>query len=215
ELNVDNNNLYLSTFTYFQLLYIFDHYNQMPTHSSVFKGKTFFPNSQLKLNIYQYIDYSIYRLGHYDQNLELVRSILLPLSKYLDNKKNELSIKKLYGVYLYSIGKLHKAKEVYTQVLKEANAKGISINRSSLYNNLGITYLKMGDYDHYLSLQFQALETAKKQKNHQHQLDIYINLFVYYQRSENVETALSYLQKARETAERLEDPARLGKVYTF
>src|SRR5699024_4371553 len=84
ELNVDNNNLYLSTFTYFQLLYIFDHYNQMPTHSSVFKGKTFFPNSQLKLNIYQYIDYSIYRLGHYDQNLELVRSILLPLSKYLD-----------------------------------------------------------------------------------------------------------------------------------
>src|SRR5699024_5093292 len=83
------------------------------------------------------------------------------------------------------------------------------------YNNLGITYLKLGDYNRYLDLQFQALETAKKKKNLQHQLDIYINLFVYYQRSENIETALSYLKKARETAKRIEDPARLGKVYTF
>ncbi|HLR32271.1 MAG TPA: CHAT domain-containing protein [Fodinibius sp.] len=143
-----------------------------------------------------------------------MREFTLPLVQVYGDKKTNLQVLLSQGVYLYSIGKLHKAKEVYTQVLKDVNAKNIPINRSSLYNNLGITYLKLGNYDRYLDLQFQALETAKKQGNSQHQLDIYINLFVYYQRSENIETALSYLQKARKTAESIQDTASLGKVYT-
>src|SRR5699024_2624048 len=46
-------------------------------------------------------------------------------------------------------------------------------------------------------------------------LDIYINLFVYYQRSKNKKNALSYLEKAKEIAIKLNNSSDLGKVYTF
>src|SRR5699024_5654829 len=207
--------LKLSKFTHLQFSYQTYQYDLEDEVYHSISSSQFFPNSALKLRLFRYLDYSVYRLGYYDKNLVLARSILLPLSRYLNDDDSELSIKKLYGVYLYSIGKLHKAKEVYTQVLKEANAKDISINRSSLYNNLGITYLKLGDYDQYLDLQFQALETAQEQENLQHQLDIYINLFVYYQRSKNRKNALSYLEKAKEIALSLDSNSDLGKVYTF
>src|SRR5699024_4397812 len=98
--------LELPKFTYLQFLYQNYQYDLKNKLYRSISTNQFFPNSVLKLRIFRYLDYSIYRLGYYDQNLNLTRNILLPLSRYLNDEESELSIKKLYGVYLYSIGKL-------------------------------------------------------------------------------------------------------------
>src|SRR5699024_7642010 len=90
----------LPLFSYFQAAYLTDQYAKIDKFYMRLKNNQLFPNSSLKLRLYRYIDYSIYRLGYYDQNLTLTRNTLLPLSRYLNDDKSELSIKKLYGVYL-------------------------------------------------------------------------------------------------------------------
>ncbi|MCW9707839.1 CHAT domain-containing protein [Fodinibius salsisoli] len=205
--------LNLKSITLLQSLYLLDRYAEItPLHRSVFRSNLF-PTSALKLRFYRYIDYSIYRTGRYDQNLELIRNSLLPLTKYLNDKKAELSAKQLLGVYLYSIGKLHQARDTYQQVLAEIDDKRIGINRTSLYNNLGITYLKLGEYDKYLELQFKALEKAIEVENYAHELDIYNNLFVYYKRLNDRENAIDYLNKALTIAQRKEHSEDLGIIY--
>ena len=200
--------------SYLQAAYKINRYDAINSlYDSLFANR-FFPNSSLKLRIYRYLDYSMYRLGHFDKNLTIVRNILFPLSHYLKDEQAELSITKLFGVYLYSIGKLNQAKNIYTQVLEKANTKNIPINRSSLYNNLGITHLKLGEYNKYLELQFKALQRAQEEKNYDHQLDIYNNLFIYHKRIRDKENALYYLNEARQLAQKEDDSEDLGIIYT-
>lgn len=205
----------LPAFTLMQSLYLLDRYSQITPLYKTLANNQWLPASSLKLRIYRYLDYATYRTGYFDRNLTIAREFLLPLTKYTEDKEAELSVRTLLGVYLYSIGKLQRAKEVYTQVLEEANNNNIPINRSSLYNNLGITYLKLGEYDRYLDLQFQALEMAQKQKNHSHQFEIYNNLYVYYRQSKDLSNAFNYLEQAEKLAEELGNPTDLGKIYTF
>lgn len=205
----------LPAFTLMQALYLLDRYSQITPLYNTLANDQWFPASSLKLRIYRYFDYAMYRTGYFDRNLTITRNFLLPLTEYTEDKEAELSVRTLLGVYLYSIGRLQRAKEVYTQVLEEANNNNIPINRSSLYNNLGITYLKLGEYDRYLDLQFQALETARKQENYSHQLEIYNNLFVYYKQTNDLSNALSYIEQAEKLADELGTPTDLGKIYTF
>jgi tetratricopeptide (TPR) repeat protein len=205
----------LPAFTLMQALYLLDRYSQITALYNTLVNDRWFPASSLKLRIYRYLDYAMYRTGYFDRNLTITRNHLLPLTKYTGDKEEELSVRTLLGVYLYSIGKLQRAREVYTQVLEEANNQNIAINRSSLYNNLGITYLKLGEYDRYLDLQFQALETAQKDDNYSHQLEIYNNLFVYYKQTNDFSNALNYIEQAEKLAKELGNPTDLGKIYTF
>ena len=174
-----------------------------------------FPNSKLKLKLYQYLDYSMYRLGYYDRSLKIVRHGSLPLTAYLDLKKERMQTKQLQGVYLYSIGKIQEAEQEYQEVLNTIENLQLNVSRSSLYNNLALSYHKQGKYNQYLDLQFQALNTAKVNQNFDHQLKILKNLFIYYRKENNYTNALNYLNKALDIANKYNKNNDLASIYTL
>lgn len=206
-----------STFSeasYFRTLYLQDNYSGTSALYHSLINNKLFPNSSIKLQFYRYLDYSMYRLGYFDRNLDIARTLTLPLSIYLNKRSLEFQIKFTLGINSYSIGKIHQAEKVYQKVLNEIDQENPQLKLSSLYNNLALTYHRLGKYQKYLDLQFQALEKARESNNYSHQLDIYNNLFVYYRKSDNPEKALSYLQEAQQIAVTKGDSENLGTIYT-
>lgn len=209
----DNLESSLTKISYFRTLYLTDNYSETASLYHSLINDQLFPNSSIKLQIYRYLDYSMYRLGHFDRNLEIARSFTLPLSKYLNQKALEVRTKYTIGINLYSIGKVQEARKVYQEVLKETQKNNYNIPKASLFNNLALTHLKLGKYQQYLDLQFQALENAKESGNYSHELKTLNNIFVYYRDTNNPETALSYLKEARKIAENKANPEDLGNIY--
>mgnify|MGYP000701635297 CR=1 FL=1 len=196
-----------------RVLYLESNYSKIrPLYSTLLENKLI-PNSSIKLRIYRYLDYSMYRLGYYDRSLKIVRNFTLPISDYLNKKATNLQLKQLQGVYLYSIGKIKAAETIYQEVLTSVDKKNPEVRLSSLYNNLALTYDKLGKYDEYLNLQFQALRIAKRDKNYSHQIEIYRNLFIYYRRNNNKEDAFRYLEEAQFLAEKRGNARDLGSIY--
>lgn len=181
-------------------------------HSDL-KAEYLFPVSDIKANIYQFWDYSMYMLGRYDKGLEIVRDYSIPLTRFLGYKEKELNLLKSQGVYLYRIGKILEAQKIYEQVLRRANRENIDIDRSSLYTNLSITHLKSGHFDKYLDLQFKALELAESQNNYRHQYKILRNLHVYYRQNGDEETSLTYINKAKNLAQKFNEYGDLGSIF--
>ncbi|PAU94344.1 hypothetical protein CK503_05945 [Aliifodinibius salipaludis] len=213
--NNSDQNLFSTLYnaSYLRALYLnYDYGQTTPLYNQLIKDKLF-PNSSLKLKLYRYLDYSMYRLGYYDRSLQIARKYTLPLATYLDKEKEQINIKQLQGVYLYSIGKIKAAEKIYQEVLKEINQKNLNIPRSSIYNNLALTYHKLGKYDQFLDLQFQALETAEQSNNYSHQLEIFNNLFIYYKKNNDQNNALEYLERAKRLAQEKGSNQDLGKVY--
>jgi len=196
-----------------QIYYRLNKYSQTTPLYNILINDKLFPNSSIKLKIYRYLDYSMYRLGYYDHNLDIARNFTLPLAKYLDKKSTELRIKFTFGINLYSIGKIKRAEQVYQEVLNEIKNKKTNIKASSLYNNLALTYYKLGKYDKYLDLQLQALKYAREKKNYSHQINILNNLFIYYRKSNNEQTALGYLDQALSLAKEMNKATDLGTIY--
>jgi CHAT domain-containing protein len=114
---------------------------------------------------------------------------------------------------LYSIGKIKAAEKVYQDLLAKVDKDDPAVRLSSLYNNLALTYNKLGKYDEYLNLQFQALEVAENDDNYNHQIDIFRNLFIYYRQNNNEENAFEYLSKAQELAKEEGNITDLGNLY--
>jgi CHAT domain-containing protein len=213
--NNNDQNLFSTLYnaSYLRALYLkYDYGQTAPLYNHLIKD-TLLPNSNLRLKVYRYLDYSMYRLGLYDRSLKIVRQKNLPLANYLNKEKERISIKQLQGVYLYSIGKIKAAEQIYREVLNEINSKSLNIPRSSIYNNLALTYHKSGKYDQYLNLQFRALEKAEQSENFDHQLEIANNLFIYYRELNNSELALKYLSKAQKLAQKSNKKSVLGTIY--
>ncbi|MDZ7658381.1 hypothetical protein [Fodinibius sp.] len=72
----NNEQSLLSTFynaSYLRVLYLNYNYGQTATlYDNLIKDRLF-PNSNLRLKVYRYLDYSMYRLGFYDRSLQIVR----------------------------------------------------------------------------------------------------------------------------------------------
>lgn len=198
--------------TFLRILYILDEYSEINKLYNFIMQNNLFPVSSTKLRIYRFMEYSMYRLGYFDRSLNLVREHTLPLSKRFDDKSSVLSIKLYQGIYLYNIGKIQEAVDNYEAILAEADKNNIAVNRTALYNNLGISYWKLGRFDKYLDLQFKALESTKNDNNYSYQLDFYQNLYVYYRSINNEKSALSYLNQARNLADKYGDKSSLSGI---
>lgn len=205
----------LAELSYFRILYLTSNYSESVSLYNSLSDNKLLPNSTLKLKIYQFLDYTMYRLGYYDRSLNIVRNITIPLSQYLNQKDNELQFTQLQGVYLYSIGKVKEAEQVYGKILQEIDRNNFNISRSSLYNNIALAYHKLGKYNKYLDFQYKALSIANKKENYDHQLNILRNLFVYYRESNSPEEAIKYLNKAEKLAIKHNKNNDLGTIYTL
>jgi len=201
--------------TLLRVNYLLNRYSQTSQIYNDLIQDRLFPNSSIKLRTYRYLDYSMYRLGYFDRNLEIARKYTLPLSKYLGERSIELGIKFTYGINLYSIGKIKEAEKIYQEVLNNINTKNPEVRLSSLYNNLALAQYKLGKYDQYLDLQLQALKIAKQQHNYAHRIEILNNLFIYYRKSKNSRKAINYLEQAKNLALKEGSNSDLGKIYTY
>lgn len=208
-----NFNNALSKISYFRVLYLLDRYSETESLYNDLTNVSIFPNSKIKLRIYRYLDYSMYRLGYYDRSLEIVRNFTLPLAQKYGSELLLLSIKISKGTYLYNIGKVKEAQSTFESVISEAKNHNINLPETIVYNNLALAYYKTGHYNKYLDLQFQALEKAKKVDNYSDQLEIYNNLFIYYKRNNDEQNALDYLKQAQKLALKHKRPKDLGNIY--
>ncbi|MDZ7772248.1 MAG: CHAT domain-containing protein [Balneolaceae bacterium] len=95
---------------------------------------------------------------------------------------------------------MQEAQEVYQQVVQSADELGYAVPQSILYNNLAVTYKKMGDFDQYLELQFQALNSIEEGEDYENHFRILENLFIHYRNTRNFDSALNYLAEARQLA---------------
>lgn len=171
------------------------------------------PFSEIKLKVYTNWDYSMYKLRSYDKGLTILREHSIPLAKFLEDEREELNLLQTQGTYLLQIGKIQKAQEIYYEVLKRSQEQNISVNKSRLYTNIGITHLESGNFDKYLELQFQALELAESEKNYDHQLKILQNLHIYYRRNDDIKSSLRYINEARNLSKEYGNIEDLAAIY--
>lgn len=199
--------------TLFRIYYLNNQLQSIKNLEPDILADSFFPNSDLKLYVHRLLDYSMYRLGYYDVSLDISRNYSVPLAQFLDDKKAELQSMISQGAYLIQIGNVEKAQQIYLQILQQINEHNININPTTLFNNLGITYVRSGEFDKYLDLQLKALNEAEKTKNYHHQLNILTNLYIYYQNNKDPNSALSYLEKSIELARTYGNQEDLGVIY--
>ncbi|MFH5833528.1 CHAT domain-containing protein [Halalkalibaculum sp. DA384] len=117
------------------------------------------------------------------------------------------------GVYLYQIGKIQQAQDIFQEVLKRATEENIPVNKTSLYHNLSITHFKSGNFDKYLEIQFQALELAQKEQNYEHQFKILQNLHIFYRRNGDISSSLRYINEALKLSKRHGNIEDLGSIF--
>jgi len=203
----------LRVITYFRVLYLENKYSEVLEIYNYLDQDSTFPNSSLRLRIYRYLDFSMNKIGYYDKSLEIVRNWTLPLAKKYASESTIISIKIYQGTYLYSIGKVKEARDLFEKIISEADNKNIPLPETIIYNNLALAYYKNGQYEKYLEKQFQALETSKKENNYDHRLEVYNNLFVYYRKTNDEDNALNYLEKARALAQQENKTYDLGTIY--
>lgn len=203
----------LSRLPVFQAQYFTDQYARTLENYNLLSRDERLPNSRFKFDLYRFLVYSMYQIGYPDRSLEIVRNFTLPLSHYLERRSLQLTINLTRAIYLYEIGKIEAAQEVYQEVLAEAEERNIlEAYLSVLFNNLAVTYVNMGNYDQYLNLQFRALEIADSTGQYAHQFTILKNLFVYYRDNQDAESALLYIDRARELAQSENRPDDLAEL---
>ena len=173
------------------------------------------PNSSYRLNTYRALDYSVYRLGYYDKSLHLIRTFTVPISRYLNRSDVELNALMSQATSLYNIGKIKESQLINLEVFKTAQEKNIAVKRSTLYNNLGISYWQSGEYNKYLEWQFKALEIAENDNNISHQLSILKNLYIYYISIKEKESAKLYLDKAMQLTRESKNQKDLASVFAL
>ncbi len=194
-------------------LYLRDQYSNIPSIYSSLSEDLLIPVSERRLYIYRYLAFSMYRLGYYDRSLAISRNHTVPLATYLDKPQTVIRELTLRGVYLIQIGKYKEAQKVYTQLLEEERKNSAKLSNSTVFTNLGITYLKSGEFDRYLDLQLRALEQTENLDSYTHRLRILKNLFVYYMNIKDERNAQLYLSEARTLTEKYGTESEQGEIY--
>ncbi|MBD3616475.1 MAG: CHAT domain-containing protein [Gracilimonas sp.] len=208
----DKNNLEYVLFisNIIRAAYILDKYEIIEKHYEIFVNQNILPNSSHKLRLLGAFDYTFYVLGNYDRSLKLQREESLPLAQFIGKKSDVQAIKNRQGAYLFSLGKYEESKIVYEELYNDSLSFE---NQYSLFTNLGVNYLKLGQANKYISFQLRALN--QETKNYRSLLQIYRNLFVYYVSIKDVNVALSYIDKAKEVAQNNSDTTELALIDSY
>lgn len=179
-------------------------------HGPDFLESPLFPNSLIKIKRINGIDFSNYIFGDYDRSLEVQRYHSLPLLEYLDETEEKNKVLLRHGAYLYALGKYQDAQITYQTLLNESDNY---LSDYTLLNNLGISHLKLGHSNKYLALQLNALE--QEIKNYKSLLNIYRNLFIYYSSVKDINSALNYIDKAKDIAKKNIDLEEMARIESF
>jgi CHAT domain-containing protein len=175
--------------------YIIDDFQAVQKYYSEFSQLNLFPNSLIKLRLYGAFDYTFYRYGFYDKSLNLIRNHSLALARFIDDKVNIDAIEIRKGAYLFALGKYEESIGIYEKLYTDS----LKVEKQySLFTNLGVNYLVLGQSNKYIQFQLKAL--SQDIENYKSLLSIYRNLFVYYSSVKDLKSALLYIDKAKKLA---------------
>lgn len=189
-----------------------DRYEIIEEYADLFLKDQHLPNSIHKLRLLGAVDYTFYVYGLYDRSLKLQRQNSLPLAEFLDENGQVASIKNRHGAYLFSLGKYQEAKNIYEELYNDSDTFE---NQYSLFTNLGVTYLKLGQANKYVNFQLRALNEDQEINDYKSLLKIYRNLFIYYVSIKDEVTALEYIRKAKKLANSERDTTELALIDSY
>lgn len=213
-----------STFNFalkqFSLLKIAYEANDFQYINSLFDeliNSSYYPNSQKKVAIFSGLDYSLSVMGRYSESLYLERNILLPLSRYYNQKNRTDFILLQQSANLFDLGKFFDAKEILEGLYNDPSS---TIPNSQLYNNLSLCYQQLGKKHEYTSFLLKAIQdvekdSSKTQDIYKIKLGLYKNLFVYYNYIGDSTSALPFIKKAQNLAQNNNDQYELGTIHYY
>lgn len=213
---VDFNNS-LITYSLLKVAYETNRYQYISSIFDQLIESDYYPNSEKKVGIFSGLDYSLNVTGNYSESLNLQRNILSPLAKHYNQKQRVDYILLRQSANLYELGKYSDAKLILEELYNDPNS---SIPKSQLYNNLSLSYQKLGEKNKYTSFLLQAIqeiEQVRLQNNDYYKvkLGLFRNLFVYYNSIGDSVNALSYINKAEMLARDQSDEDELAAIYLY
>ena len=179
----------------------------------------YYPNSEKKVTVFSGLDYALSYTGNYSESLYLQRNILIPLSKYYNQKSRTDYVLLQQSANLYNLGKYQEAKEILEGLYSDPES---TIPNSQLYNNLSLCYKQLGEKNEYTSFLLKAVQEAETSKNREQsedfykvKLGLYKNLFVHYNSIGDSTSALPFIRKAQNLAKLKNDDFELGSIHLY
>lgn len=145
---------------------------------------------------YKRLVFAASAFGYYQTALNFYRKDLLPLSMSVMPNQEYLTVRMDYSTILFRIGDIVNSLQEFRNLYSELESFSDTRYRSSLLNNLAVSYLKAGYFDQYISLQLEAYTLARDLNSVSYQLQILNNLFLYYRNLGDWDNALMYLDQA-------------------
>ncbi len=170
-----------------------------------------FPLSRESTRYLNALSYSTNQIGRYDESLRIIREKLIPISVYLGLEDKIEDFNFLKGANLYSLGKFREAKEIFESIYNDTTS---ITDKTVLFNNLSICYLKLGEKNKYLTYQFNALKEAEQDTVYRSKLVIFKNLFLYYVSIGDANSALKYLKSAEKVARDNNDAKEIAGIHS-
>ena len=178
-----------------------------------------YPNSEKKVTIFSGLDYALSYTGNYSESLYLQRNILIPLSKYYNQKSITDYVLLQQSANLYNLGKYQEAKKILEGLYSDPES---TIPNSQLYNNLSLCYKQLGEKNEYTSFLLKAVQEAETSKSREQgedfykvKLGLYKNLFVHYNSIGDSTSALPFIRKAQSLAKQKNDDFELGSIHLY
>lgn len=178
-------------------------------------GNRYYSTTLQKHVQYKRLVFAASAFGYYQTALNFYREDLLPLSRSIMPIQEYLTVRMDYSTILFRIGDIVNALQEFRILYSEIDKFSDTRYRSSLLNNLAVSYLNAGYFDQYISLQLEAYELAKQLNSVSYQLQILNNLFLYYRNLGDWDNALMYLDQAESLATDSNLPTELANIRTL
>ncbi len=177
-------------------------------HEQILHDKLF-PLVYQRVRYNRALAYSHYIIGRYDFNLEINRKIIEPILEYYGLFDEADNSRVDQGVNLYSLGKFAEARDILEKLYYDPTT---NVDKATLYNNLSISYQKLGEKNKYIRYLLDALEEVENNDNYSANLTILSNLYFYYSSIGDYSSALGYLESAREIATSNNDTYQIATI---
>lgn len=176
-----------------------------------------YPNSEKKVGVFSGLNFALSYIGNYSESLYLQRNILIPLSKYYNQKSRTDFVLLQQSANLYNLGKYEEAKQILEELYNDPKS---TIPNSQLYHNLSLCYKQLGQKNEYTQFLLRAVQDAESEKNpgddfYKVKLGLYQNLFGYYNSIGDSASALPFIRKAKELADLKNDKLELGSIHLY
>lgn len=165
------------------------------------KNNRNFTNTSSKHVLFKRVAFAASAFGYYQTALNFYRDDLLQLSYSMTEASEYLTVQMDYSTIMFRLGNVRGALRNFQVIYEEIDLITDLRYKSSLLNNLAVSYLNAGFFDQYLSLQLEAYDLAIEMNSYSYQLQILNNLFVYYKSNSDWSRASFYIEKAFEIAQ--------------